>query len=62
MSPEWQFILLLLGAVCFFIAVFAHFVPARREPPAIWPYSGIWIPLGLLLWILVPLIQAADKL
>jgi hypothetical protein len=51
------FILLLLGAACFLFAVLA---PKLREPSA-W-VLGVLVPLGLLFWIAVPLIQTAKRM
>ena len=51
------FVLLLLGAVCFLFAVLA---PRMREPST-WVLS-VLVPLGLLFWIAVPLIQTARKM
>jgi FtsH-binding integral membrane protein len=51
------FILLLLGAVCFLFAVLA---PKFREPSP-WVVS-VLVPLGLLFWIFVPLIQTAKHM
>lgn len=47
------FILLAVGALCFLIAAAGHAtVAAGRRPIAL-------VPLGLLAWILVPLIEQA---
>jgi hypothetical protein len=62
MSAEWAFVLYLLSAICFGLAVLIHFVPARTEPRPAWPYTGILIPLGLLFFVLVPLITAGARL
>jgi hypothetical protein len=63
MSAEWAFVFYLLSAVCFGLAVLSHFFPVRSDPPRpVWPYVGILIPLGLLFFVLVPLIDTADKL
>jgi hypothetical protein len=45
------FVLLLLGAICFAVAALGRTAPAGRP-------LGL-VPLGLLFWILVPLIQVA---
>lgn len=41
-------LLLVLGAICFFLAVLAHFIPQFNVFP--------WVPLGLLFWILTVLL------
>ena len=48
------FLLLLAGAICFFIAVLGSLGVVRSH--------GVWQPLGLLLWILVPLIAVGQQL
>lgn len=47
-------LLLIAAAVCFALAV-VGFAPARRTPTGAGSYN--LIALGLLLWVLVPLIQ-----
>ncbi len=48
-----DFLLLLGAAVCFFVA-------ALIRPRAGWPAVPDLIALGLLLWVLVPFIHAAQ--
>lgn len=43
-------LLLVLGAICFLVAVIGHFVPGIGAFP--------WVPLGLLFWILTALLPA----
>jgi hypothetical protein len=52
MSDVLKFILLLLGAICFLLAAANAPVPPRVN----------LIALGLLLWVLVPLVSAAEGL
>lgn len=52
------FVLLLLAAVCFLSAAFAWRAP---NPHPIYGYPSM-VALGLLLWVLVPLIRAAKAL
>lgn len=52
MNDVLKFILLLLGAICFVLATLGADRPPRLD----------WAPLGLLFWILVPLISAAENL
>jgi hypothetical protein len=54
-----EFILLLLGAICFIAAAFGYGTAGGANPPA----RPLWLePLGLFFWILVPLIHAAQGL
>ena len=49
--PDWlKFIFLLLGAICFALGAL------RKPGPA------EWIALGLLFWVLVPLVAAGEAL
>jgi hypothetical protein len=54
MFHDLYFALFLAGAICFFLALL-------KEPPLPWLRPKL-IPLGLLLWILVYLIQSAKVL
>lgn len=58
MSDAAQFVLYLLAAISFFAAMWAH----RAPQPAAWWGRGFFIALGLLFWVLVPLIVTAHKL
>lgn len=51
------FALLLVSAVCFVLAA----VTARPRTPLTWK-PIFWVALGLLAWVLVPLIQEARAL
>lgn len=53
-----NFVLLLLGAVCFI----ASWVGSRPNPPGVYAGAGNLVALGLFFWILVPLIAAAQTL
>jgi hypothetical protein len=53
-----DFILLLLAAICFFFA----WLSARPDPPAYPAGVGNLLALGLLFWVLVPLISAGQSL
>lgn len=58
MSDAAQFVLYLLAAISFFAALWAW----RTPQPAVWYGRGFLIALGLLFWVLVPLIETAHKL
>lgn len=53
-----DFILLLLAAICFFFA----WLGSRPNPPGAYAGVGNLIALGLLFWVLVPLIHAGQAL
>jgi hypothetical protein len=58
MSDVVQFVFLLLAAISFFAAVWIW----RAAPQPTWYGRGFFIALGLLLWIMVPLIETAHRL
>jgi hypothetical protein len=59
-------ILYLLAAVCFLVAAFHPFAGRQRltagQPPVVYWWAPVLVPLGLLLWVLVPLIQTIRTL
>jgi len=55
------FILYLLAAICFLAAAFLHYRPVRADGTATKPLPNL-VALGLLFWVLVPLIVTARAL
>jgi hypothetical protein len=54
------FILFLLAAICFALGAFLHSRPVNTTgTPKVLPH---FVAIGLLLWVLVPLIQSGKRL
>jgi len=60
----WEFVLYLLSVICFFIAFLLGVVGAPQQPSLTYTsFSRInWLALGLLFFVLVPLIHAGQAM